>query len=62
MIDIQFKCTREEIKKYLKIYISGFFIPYVYNSLALNAIEDIQDESMAHFIVRWLLYALQSVT
>jgi hypothetical protein len=58
IIDIQFKKTREEIKKYLIIYILGFFIPYVYNSLALIAIENTQDETMTHFIFRWLLYAL----
>ncbi len=58
MIEIQFKYTREEIKKYLKIYVLGFFIPYVYNSLALNALENIQDEKMAHFVFRWLLYAV----
>jgi hypothetical protein len=58
IIDIQFKKTREEIKKYLIIYILGFFIPYVYNSLALIAIENTQDETMAHFVLRWLLYAL----
>ena len=58
IIDIQFKFTREEIIKYLKIYVLGFFIPYVYNSLALNATENIKEESMAHFFFRWLLYAL----
>ncbi len=58
IIDIQFKHTRQEIKKYLVIYILGFIIPYVYNSLALNAIENIQDESKAHFVFRWMLYTL----
>jgi hypothetical protein len=58
MIDIQFKYTREEIKMYLKIYVLGFFIPYVYNSLALNALENIQEESMVHFVFRWILYAV----
>ena len=41
IIDIQFKYTKEEIKKYLVIYVFGFIIPYVYNSLALNSFENI---------------------
>jgi len=36
IIDIQFKTTKQEIKKYLVIFSFGFFIPYIYNSLSLN--------------------------
>ena len=44
------------------IYVLGFFIPYVYNSLALNAIQNIQDETNYHFIFRCILYSLQAAT
>ena len=60
IIDIQFIYTKEEIKKYLVIYILGFFIPYVYNSLALISIENLQDETKEHFTLRWILYLLQA--
>ena len=45
IIDIQFKYTKEEIRKYLWIFVFGFFIPYVYNCLSLIDIEDISKES-----------------
>ena len=60
IIDIQFKYTKEEIKKYLVIYVLGFFIPYIYNSLALNAIQNIQDETIYHLIFRYILYSIQA--
>jgi hypothetical protein len=47
---------RDEIKSILSDL--GFFIPYVYNSLALNEIENAQDETMTNSVLRWLLYAL----
>ena len=36
----------------------GFYIPYIYNSLTLIALDKINDESESSFIARWSLYTI----
>ncbi len=44
------------------LFVFGFFIPYIYNCLALIDLQDVNEESQVKFICRWVLYSLCSLT
>ena len=44
------------------VFVFGFVIPYIYNSLALIALDNIKNESQSQFIARWILYAFCSLS
>lgn len=44
------------------LFVFGFFIPYIYNCLALIDLQDVNEESQVKFIFRWVLYSLCSLT
>ena len=46
----------------MKLFVFGFFVPYVYNCLSLISIDNINDESLSHYILRWILYLICSLT
>jgi hypothetical protein len=46
----------------LILFVFGFFIPYIYNCLALIDLQDVNEESQVKFICRWVLYSLCSLT